>query len=561
MPTKKLTQSGLPGWFPEDFRADPDLLAAFEDDAAWHAAAGKNSVHEHAGTITGQLLNLAPADEDDEDTGGDRATADVTVDPQAMQPPGLPVPDDPDAVSMFTAHRVDDILRQLAHASERMQAARAAAADPGLRGYHCARIARHLGAALDAGHYLAANIRGHYPAEAAELDTVADTVGLAKAVSGEAKAATTAHLLETTLHELTHGSRHAEAMLTGTPDAEWEFNASHCEKHLGGAVEHAGKLAQHFRDNYPAEGKWLAGLDEITAPAGEDSGGKPDGGGGQQQHARYGKGTIAAQLAADTIGAQLIDLGIWDPGRHPRDDRGRFTAAGITAAAGSLAGRDKAGITAHDTASRDAEARMADLEKRLNDEISRASRLQEEMDREKRDDKRAELAIELCAVCAAVGLAFFTGGISLAAAVPFLTHMSLSQAPDIAKALASYRLAGSGKGRAFLAHPVQAAHATVSQVKTARRPAAIGMAGDGNTAAMAASRTVDFLSGTLTAGGLGQDQARDFAVAAVRMALARHWDAYEQAGLPPAAVIANLPPETGEEAGTITGQLPGSPAA
>ena len=66
---------------------------------------------EHAATITGQL-DLA-------------ATAAVT--PGAMKPPGIPVPDSPAAISMFTAHRVNSILHQLAHATERMQAAKAAA--------------------------------------------------------------------------------------------------------------------------------------------------------------------------------------------------------------------------------------------------------------------------------------------------------------------------------------------------------------------------------------------------------------------------------------------------
>ena len=33
MPTK----AGLPGWFPEDFSTDPELHAAFDDAADWHA--------------------------------------------------------------------------------------------------------------------------------------------------------------------------------------------------------------------------------------------------------------------------------------------------------------------------------------------------------------------------------------------------------------------------------------------------------------------------------------------------------------------------------------------
>lgn len=205
-----------------------------------------------AGTAAGQAVTLA---------------AGAAVALEAMQPPGLPVPGDPAAVAIFTAHRTDDALHQLSHAAERMRAARAASGD--LRAYHCVHVAGHLQAALDSAHDLTANLREHYPAEAAELEQVKEAVGLAKAVSDDAKAATTAHLLETTLHELTHASRHAQAMLAGTPGAEWEFDASHCEHHLGGAAEHAGKLRRHLADNYPAEGRWLDGLGEAAAGAGE----------------------------------------------------------------------------------------------------------------------------------------------------------------------------------------------------------------------------------------------------------------------------------------------------
>jgi hypothetical protein len=167
-------------------------------------AAGRPSpAWEHAG-IAEQALDLA---------------AGVTVDPEAMESPGLPVPDDPAAVSIFTAHRIDEILHKLAHASQRMEAARAASGD--LRKYHAERLAGHLKAALDAGH--------------------------------------------------------------------------------AGAVGHAGKLSVHFRDNYPAEAKWLAGLDEVTASAVGDGG---------KQHARYAEkdgGTVSAQLAnADTITGQML---------------------------------------------------------------------------------------------------------------------------------------------------------------------------------------------------------------------------------------------------------------
>jgi hypothetical protein len=234
-------------------------------------------------SITGQALGLAGDDADeDEAPAGDGKTA----------------------PAMLTAHRTDDVLHHLARASQRMQAARAASS-PEARADHSGHLARHLKHALKAAHGLTEVIRAHYPDEAAELDQVKQAVGLAKAVSGDAKAATTAHLLETTLHELAHARRHSQAMNEDTPDEEWQFNADHAAKHLGGAVEHAGKLAQHFKDNYPDVAKWLNGLGEVTPPTGED-GGKQD---GEPQHARYGKDadeTITAQTSnGETVSGQI----------------------------------------------------------------------------------------------------------------------------------------------------------------------------------------------------------------------------------------------------------------
>ena len=68
-----------------------------------------------AGGIAGQIAGLATDMADGEDTI-----------------PG-PVPDDPVAVAMYTAHRLDDCGKHLSHASERLDAARKTA-DAGLRG-------------------------------------------------------------------------------------------------------------------------------------------------------------------------------------------------------------------------------------------------------------------------------------------------------------------------------------------------------------------------------------------------------------------------------------------
>lgn len=238
-------------------------------------------------TISEQISGLEP--------GAVALSSGPEVAPGAMEPPGMPVPDDPAAVSLFTAHRVHEVLHKLGHASQRMDAARDA--DGNLRKYHAARLAGHLEAALGAGHDLVAHVRAHYPDEAKELEAVKESVGLAKAVSGDARAATTSHLTETLLHELTHAHRHALQMAEDRPDDEFAFNSDHAAKHLAGAKEHGEKLRDHLTDNYPAEARWLNGLHEAKGSAE----GKP------RQHARYagakgaemaGEGTIGAQMAA-----------------------------------------------------------------------------------------------------------------------------------------------------------------------------------------------------------------------------------------------------------------------
>lgn len=229
--------------------------------------------------------------------------AEAAVAPAAMTLPGIPVPDDPAAVSMFTAHRVNSILHQLAHAVERLQVAQKAAGQ--LRAYHVTHVNEHLRKALDSAHELTVNLREHYRAEAAELEQVKKTIGLAKAVSPTAKAVTFAHLLETTLHELTHAALHAAAMTKDDPGGdEWAFDADHCKSHLEGAVEHAGKIWEHLVDNYPAEGKWLLEIAGITHP--DD----PPG----QEHA----GTISGQLDLSWKDAWRTELrgphGEWEHG-------------------------------------------------------------------------------------------------------------------------------------------------------------------------------------------------------------------------------------------------------
>jgi len=323
---------------------DPSQSAALAEvqDAGTMLARLAGAVAETAAEPEGIGAQLAtPAD------AGAAEPAQPDPPDGTSQAPGLPVPGDETAISMFTAHRLDDTSRHLAHASKRLHAARSAAGD--LRAYHCAHVAYHLHQALESSHGLVSNIGEHYPAEAAELGALTATIGLGRSVSDAAKSATTAHLLETVLYHEAHASRHAQAMLDDPePDDVWEFNADHAVTHTAGAVEHAAKLTGHFRDNYPAEAGWLAGLDKIAAGAEDD---------GPQ---RTQDGTVSAQMAGpESISGQL-DLSAASRQkahdtasatakahareRELRDEHGRWTADGdVMHYHGSL-GVDRAGM-------------------------------------------------------------------------------------------------------------------------------------------------------------------------------------------------------------------------
>jgi hypothetical protein len=236
-------------------------------------------------TISAQLPDLFP-DDDPEPTLSLAAQAlNLAADAEPIDPTALPVPGDPAAVAMYTAHRTDDAGKHLAHASERLDAARKA--DGTLRAYHMAHCSHHLDDAHVSAHQLAANLRAHYPAEGAELDALMGVVGLAVSVSEDAKTATTAHLVQTTCNHLAHTIRHVQAMADDPAPEVWDFNAEHARTHLDGALEHVGKLTNHLRDNYPAEAGFLAGLGSAVQDA------RPEGGAGKPQAA----GTAGAQLA------------------------------------------------------------------------------------------------------------------------------------------------------------------------------------------------------------------------------------------------------------------------
>jgi len=90
------------------------------------------------------------------------------------------------------------------------------------------------------------------------------SVEMAQSVNPEAKAASFAHLLQTIKYDGAHARRHSIAMLTGTDEAAWKFDADHAEKHMRGAREHASKLAEHLSDNYPREAELLKGLEKKS---------------------------------------------------------------------------------------------------------------------------------------------------------------------------------------------------------------------------------------------------------------------------------------------------------
>jgi len=230
-------------------RTHPDVRAAAARNVAeWERdrAIGHTKA---TNTDVAEVLRLAKGSEPDSyDFPGDELHA-VTPVPASTK-------------EIYTAHRADEMSSQLAHACERMTAARKAP-DAVTRDYHMKHIANHLVKVLENGHQAAGNFRDNYPREGGELDAMSKVMGMSKALSPDAKIATTAHLLQSVMYDATHAKRHADTMLAkpGTP-ALWSFNADHCEKHLKSAFNHAQKLAGHLKDNYPAESRWLKTLEK-----------------------------------------------------------------------------------------------------------------------------------------------------------------------------------------------------------------------------------------------------------------------------------------------------------
>ena len=235
-------------------RTHPDVkAAAVKNIAEWHAdearAHAKSREHVKA-TVTLSSLITPHKDSEQPFPGQERLAL-------------PPVPSAKVTKSMYTAHRVDDSLRHLAHAAERLASAKQGKA---LRGYHMIHVNNHLSAALDTAHNLVEAVRTNYFPEARELAALNKTMGLAVSVTADAKVATFAHLLQTLLYHEAHAKRHAVLMLDPEPDAVWRFNFDHAARHVKAATEHCFKFAKHIQDNYPDEAKWLTELDKIEDP-------------------------------------------------------------------------------------------------------------------------------------------------------------------------------------------------------------------------------------------------------------------------------------------------------
>lgn len=189
--------------------------------------------------------------------------------PGMSQIPLPPVPHNKIAAQMFTAHRVDDMHRQLAHCRERWNAIKSC--PPGERQYHLIHVNNHLSNAIQQAQGLAQSLQRNYPQEWGELKSLSQTMAFAVSLSPDAKVSTFAHLLQTTLNHLSHAKRHALVMTGAKPSGKlWDFNCEHSMTHTDGAQEHVAKLADHLMDNYPAEAGWLAKLQKPD----DTSGGK-----------------------------------------------------------------------------------------------------------------------------------------------------------------------------------------------------------------------------------------------------------------------------------------------
>lgn len=255
-------------------------------------------------------------------------------------------------------------------------------------------------------------------------------------------------------------------------------------------------------------------------------------------------------LSSHSISVQVIDMAGWDPVKHPRGEHGKFVKSGlisdaVKAAAPDLAGRSRASITAHNTASAHARATLAlDRQKRrlartavtssaiarqrrgsagpasdigqisqnirrqvaappvaarrhatqadldalsdkLNEQINKAEKQSKELEADIKEEKRAELGVEIASVAAGAAFAFFASKMGLGgggeaagalALAPYLIKTAIEKIPEIVTALAKFQIVGKGHGRSWAAHPVKnpvlATAAGARAVKHVAAPAA-----------------------------------------------------------------------------------------
>ncbi len=85
-----------------------------------------------------------------------------------------------------------------------------------------------------------------------------------KSANPQQKAATTAHLIETTAHHAAHSKRHLVALKKAKGKAAL-LDHEHAMTHMNGTIEHVQKLMKHVKSNYPKENKELGNLQDTVA--------------------------------------------------------------------------------------------------------------------------------------------------------------------------------------------------------------------------------------------------------------------------------------------------------
>lgn len=228
------------------------------------------------------------------------------------------------------------------------------------------------------------------------------------------------------------------------------------------------------------------------------------------------------------IAAQVIELGDFDPLRHPRGAHGKFVKSGTSAPAAQGGGFAHAiaaqmaekpsyggftqalgpamarmnGGTAPHVASPQMRSPAADLDKivgglqqkfgtgassiaeqvvgkkelaeletQMRSEIKRSREQMEQMEHSTHEGHKAKMVLELIGVAAGAALTFGLGGgvLSLAVIGPFILRTLVEKSPEIVRAIAEYQVVGKGHGRSFMAHPAKKTvlGAKVAAVKTA----------------------------------------------------------------------------------------------